>query len=141
MEILREARRQMTKNGGQVWYREPQARPWCWGNTEQQAYKQLWRPSPKSCRHPALQGCPFYFSPGRLTVEVFCDSRHTLLSFASKITRFKKRRGGDNSPLGKSYQRHFPNSICSLCVSVSHVGNPQISNVFIVIRGMLISGQ
>ena len=119
------------QNGGQVWYQEPQAGPWHWGDTEQQAYKQLRRPSPESCRHPALHGCPFYFFPGRLAVEVFCDSRHTLLSFDSKITCLKKKKLKvcGNSALGKSYQHHFPNSIRSLCVSVSHAGNPQVSHI------------
>lgn len=37
---------------------------------------------------------------------------------------------------------HFPNSICSFCVSMSHVGNSQnISSIFIIICVMVICEQ
>ena len=37
------------------------------------------------------------------------------------------------------YQGHFPNSICSLCVSASHFGNSwNISNFFIIIISVVV---
>ena len=59
-----------------------------------------------------------------------------LLPFSYHI--FYKLKVCGNPAWSKSYQCHFSNSICSLCVSVSHFGNfHNTSNFFIICYGDL----
>lgn len=87
---------------------------------------------------PSPARLPLLLFPRKADSGVFCDSGTPCFLSLQDNTFLKK---GDNSALGKSYQRHFPNSICSLCVSVSHVSILKFQTFFIVIGGMLISGQ
>lgn len=122
----------MTKNGGQVWYRRATGQGLGVGETQSSRPISNWR---LKLRVPDTQPCTatlFYFSQkvrrrytqAHLAFFRFQDNTfkrgRQLLHWASLITPFSQQ---------------------ALPLAFNNVGNPQISNVFIVIRGMLISGQ
>ena len=64
------------------------------------------------------------------------EYRHTSFHGASKLPRFSEIKGLRQPCISQAYLCHFPTSICSLCVFVSH-----FENFFIIVFVIVICDQ